>query len=56
MLDKYTLNYVYLAWCQYVLSYDAKCISRCKKFDRIISRTTPNGGNIKAPIWCPKKK
>lgn len=35
MLDKDTLNYVYLAWCLYVLSYDAKCISRCKKFPKV---------------------
>lgn len=35
MLDKYKLNYVYLAWCLYVLRYDAECISRCKKFPKV---------------------
>ena len=35
MLDKYKLNYVYLAWYLYVLRYDAECISRCKKFPKV---------------------
>jgi len=36
-------------------------ISSCKKFilgygPRRISTTTPVGGNIKSPTWCPKLK
>jgi len=41
-----------------------KHISFCKKyrtpmgdrFVKVISRTTPLEGNIKAPDWCPKNK
>ena len=32
------------------------CISKCKKAGEIISKTTPKGGNIKSPSWCPKNK
>lgn len=29
--------------------------SFCKKTDNTISKTTPKGGNVKAPAWCPKR-
>ena len=32
------------------------CISSCKKLGKTISITTPKGGNIKSPPWCPKKQ